>query len=437
MINYFFSVKNEVKNKINITCYYLILGYIISLYINNAPVLTNLLMVLLLIFSLFNVRELGFLNSLQQNPACICITVIFFLQLLSVIYSNNKIEGMAIIVQKTPLFIIPLTFCFLSFKKKIWYKIILFYAIVTTIASLLGFLGGSYNAVINNDSGFLYNDNICSVFSKQAVYFAWYISVAILVFTVYLNEDAQLKQGYKFYIYIAIIWLFFILFMLASRTSMFALIIIWFWYIGKILVQKKKYIEGALLILSLVIGSVVVSKLFPKTLNRFKGTTEINFQYDNKNLENHFNAAYDKSKWNSSNTRAAIWNCAIEIWEENKLIGTGIGDKTNDLLKKYEDKNFLYGINTKKNTHSQYLDILISTGIIGLIIFIIVFFIYPMFILYKRKQQFAFSIFLLLAICLFTENMFDRYQGLIIISFILPLSTKINHKETISVIPHS
>lgn len=436
MINYFFSVKNEVKNKVNIICYYLILGYIISLY-NNAPVLTNILMVLLLIFSLLNIRELGFLNSLQQNRACVSITIIFFLLLISVIYSNNKVEGMAIIVQKTPLFIIPITFCFLNFKKEVWYKIILFYAITTTIASLLGFSAGVYNMLISDDSGFLYNDNICSLFSKQAVYFAWYISVAIIIFTVYLNENYQLKQRYKFYIYIASIWLFFILFMLASRTSMLALILIWIWYLGKKLVQKKKYLEGAIIIFSLIIGSTFVGMLFPKTLNRFKGTTDINFQYDNKNVENHFNATYDKSKWNSSNTRAAIWNCAIEVWRENILIGTGIGDRTPDLLKKYEDKNFLYGINTNKNTHNQYIDILISTGIIGLIIFIVVFFIYPMSLFYKQKKEFAFSVFLLLAICLFTENMFDRYQGLIIISFILPLSTKINPKEAIHSITNS
>jgi O-antigen ligase len=431
MIDYFFSKKKVIKNKINITCYFLILGYIISLYINNAPVLTNMLMVLLLIFSLFNIRELGFLNSLQQNRACISITIIFFIRLISLIYSTDKAEGVTIITQQIPLLIIPLSFCFLEFKKEIWYKIILFYAIVTTVASFLGFLVGAYHMLITNDSGFLYNDNICTLFSKQAVYFAWYISVAIIIFTVYLNENDQLKHRYKFYIYTAIIWLFFILFMLASRTSMLALLLIWVWYLGKKLVQKKKYLESTLLIFSLVIGSIIISKLFPKTLNRFKGTTEINFQYDNKNIENHFNATYDKSKWNSSNTRAAIWKCAIEIWKENKLIGTGIGDRTSDLLKKYEDKNFWYGIHTNKNTHNQYIDILISTGIIGLIIFIIVFFIYPMFLFYKQKQQFAFSIFLLLAICLFTENMFDRYQGLTIISFILPLTTKINHKKAV------
>ena len=168
-------------------------------------------------------------------------------------------------------------------------------------------------------------------------------------------------------------------------------------------------------------------------MNRFNGTTQINYQFDNKNVENHYNAEYDPAKWNGTNTRLAIWTCAYEIVKENPILGTGLGDRTTVLMDKYKEKHFLYAINTKKNTHNQYLDILISMGIIGLLLFLILYFIFPAYIYIKEKNYFALYILLVLAICMFTENMFDRYQGLILIPFILVLSEKVGNKNVGSI----
>ena len=183
--------------------------------------------------------------------------------------------------------------------------------------------------------------------------------------------------------------------------------------------------EVAILGLGLIIGSVVLIKLFPKTLNRFKGTTETEYQFDNQNMENHFNADFDKNKWNSSNTRAAIWTCAMEVWRTQPLFGTGVGDKKDDLKRKFEEKKFWFALHTNKNTHNQYLDVLMSLGLTGLLIFILCYFVYPLWIFIQQKQGFAIMVFLLLALCLITENMFGRYQGIVLIALILPLASKI------------
>jgi O-antigen ligase len=260
---------------------------------------------------------------------------------------------------------------------------------------------------------------------KQAVYFAFYVSAAIIIFIFQLNTSLSQKKSSNAWIYAAIIWLFFIIFMLASRAAMLSLLFILLIYLGSIILQQKKYMEGFILLFSLMIGSVILIKLFPKTLNRFKGTTETSFQFDNKNIENHFNGEFDSAKWNSSNTRAAIWTCAMEVWKAQPVLGTGIGDKNDMLRKKYEEKNFLYAISTNKNTHNQYLDVLMSMGIIGLVVFLICYFIYPFFIFYKRRQIFPVMLFLLLALCLSTENMFGRYQGIVLLALMLPLACKI------------
>jgi len=309
---------------------------------------------------------------------------------------------------------------------KTWKRILLFYASVTTLASMLGFAFGAYMAVTHHDSGYLYNDNISELLlDKQAVYFGFYVNVAILIFIYAVKSEGELNARQKNSVIAALVWLVFISFMLASKTSIACLLLILFLLAVQHIVIKKKYMEGALLIMGLVVGTILVGKFFPKTFNRFKGITETNFVFENRNRENHFNADYNKDKWNSTNTRTALWQCGMEIWKKNFLFGTGLGDRKQTLKEKYTEKHFWYAIDTEKNLHNQYLDIAVSMGLTGLFIFIFIFFAYPLKIFWKNRQGFSIAVFCCLAISFFTENMLDRFQGEIIIAFILPIAAKV------------
>jgi O-antigen ligase len=422
---FFLPVKNEIDHKANLIAYYAILVYILSIFSHYIPVVTNIMMALVFGLSLTFAFKNKMRSSLQKNSALPGIVLFFFAQLLSVLLSDNKQEGFNQLSNVVPFFLFAVSFCFIDFKQETWNRILHFYAAVTVIASIIGFAGGIYHTVTRHDTGYLYNDNICELLGKQAVYFAFYVSAAILIFIFQLTTNQPAKEKPGGWVYPAIIWLFFIIFLLASRAAMFSLLLILLMYMGSRILRRKKYMEGCILLLSLIIGSVVLIKLFPKTLNRFQGTTETNFQFNNKNIENHFNAAFDTTKWNSSNTRAAIWTCATEVWKAQPLLGTGLGDKNDELRKKYEEKNFWFALTTNKNTHNQYLDILMSMGIAGLLIFLICYFVYPFWIFYKQRKIFPAMLFLLLAFCLITENMFGRYQGIVLLAFMLPLACKI------------
>ncbi len=424
MNNYFLPEKNEVKNKINLVLYFTILGYIISLFIKDAPVITNMLMAFILLLSLLSAPTNSYWERFSKNKISAGIIIFYLYQIISVFLSENIQEGLSILILRLPLLILPLSFCFIEFDKKIWNKILLFYALATTLASIVGFVFGLYRTMVENDTGNLYNDNISNIIGRQAVYFALNVGIAIMALVVQLKENPPVIQKHRWLIHVGIVWLLFIVCMLASRTAMFGILLILGLYILNTKIKERKFIEIALLFFSLIIGSIIICKIFPKILNRFKGTTEMNYQFDNKNVENHFNEEYDESKWNGTSTRAAIWKCAFEIWEKEPILGTGIGDRNNELMKKYEEKQFLYGLNTEKNTHNQYLEVLLSMGILGLMVFVIVFFIYPLKIILKQKQTFALGVFVLLGICFITENMLDRYQGLVFIPFILLLSSK-------------
>lgn len=425
---FFLPEKNEINNRTQLFAYYALLIYIVSLFSEYIPVITNIAMVLVFGLSLSLAFKKDAKRVFKDSKVHWGIILFFLLQVISILASDNKNEGGRLLSTSVPFVLFAISFCFLDFSQKNWNRLLYFFAVATTIASLIGFGYGAYKAIITHDSGFIYNDNICFILGKQAVYFAFYVSAAIIIFIVQLTRGAEEGKSTS-WIYAALVWLFGIVFLLASRTAMFSLLLILCGYLGYTLIQKKKYMEMGLLLFSLVIGSVVLIKLFPKTLNRFKGTTETEYRFDNQNMENHFNADFDKNKWNSSNTRAAIWTCALEVWKQSPLIGTGLGDKTDALKKKYEEKEFRFAITTNKNTHNQYLDILMSMGIIGLAFFLCCYFIYPFYIFLQRRKHVGVMLFLLLALCLITENMFARYQGTMLLALLLPLVSKIETKR--------
>jgi O-antigen ligase len=424
-----FVFKDKTKGKFGIIIYYSILCFIVSLFIKDIPVVSNLLMLSIFLLAWVNIPPKQYCPHFLKHPVNIGIIFFFLFHLFSLICSTDKVSGLEVLQKRLPLFILPVAFCLIDFENKTWNKILLFFAISTTVASIIGFSYSSYLAITEHDNGFLYNDNISAIlFGKQAIYFAIYINFAVFIFIYQLLQREEIIRKIRFLIWISIPWLLFISYMLACKTAMFSLFIILLWTVTHYLIRKRKFFEIILISFTIVVAIFLAVRMFPKTINRFKGLTQTEYRFDNQNSENHFNAAYDKSKWSSTNTRIALWACGLEVWKEHLIFGTGIGDRDASLYNKYKQKQFWLALSTEKNTHNQYIDIAVSMGILGLFVFLFVFLVYPLRVFLNQKQSLAISVLLCLAVCFFTENMLNRYQGIVLISLMLPLSEKVFDK---------
>jgi O-antigen ligase len=192
--------------------------------------------------------------------------------------------------------------------------------------------------------------------------------------------------------------------------------------------KQKKYLEGATLIMGLLIGGFLVIKFFPKTINRFKELTYTKFDYRQTGPESHYNMAVDTGQWNGANTRLAVWQCGWELFRQHPFFGIPIGDKKEKLMEIYKKKDFQFAIHTQKNLHNNYLDILVSLGIIGLILFLVSWIILPIRLAWQYRDGLAVLIILTFAIAMITENYFDRSLGGMLFGFFIPflLSDKIS-----------
>ena len=382
----------------------------------------------MLAVTLFDKAIFKKLKPLLTNKTFWFLISPFLIFSLAALYSENILVGGKLLEIRLSLFIFPLVFSLIKIRR-IDFVLFLKSAILMIATILIvGFINqiGLYNQT--GDSGYFYNDNLVSIVEKQAVYYALFINVA-LVSLFSLWNLGEIKKPYEKIIGI----LFFIVFigaqyLLACRTAMLTAILIVLGFVLIILLGKVSKKQVAVLMSCILLFILAMTAVFPKVLKRFNSITNLEYKYDNPNPINHFNGEIKDENWNGLNTRLAIWNCAIEEIKEKPIFGHGLGGVQQSLMKNYEEKNFILARERNHNTHNQYIDILMSNGIAGLIVFF-TFLIFLSLKAIKQKNWLLLGIVFTFALACLTENILSRNQGVLFISFMISINM-INIKKT-------
>lgn len=134
----------------------------------------------------------------------------------------------------------------------------------------------------------------------------------------------------------------------------------------------------------------------------------------------------------STEPRAIIWDCAYDVakTEDTTIKGLGFVATNVAMLNCYEtiedETKSNWFVANKYNTHNQFIDLYLATGVFGVGLFIgglLLIFID------KRKRYFHLSLLLTLVGFCFAENLFHRqigsyYVGFILISLLIASTTK-------------
>ncbi|MBC5992309.1 O-antigen ligase family protein [Pontibacter cellulosilyticus] len=278
-------------------------------------------------------------------------------------------------------------------------------------------LYGIYNYTSNNQTDALYNDNFTSLLEQQSVYIALLINFAIFIIG---YQVVYKRTTYPFILTVGGIFLLFITYLLGSRINIGVLAIVIVGFGFYYLISNKKLLEIATLCLGLIMAGVIIYKVQPQMLNRFKELTYNKYEYSHMGAESHYGMELTEDQWNGANFRLAAWRCGWEIFTENPVVGVGLGDKKDKLFSKYEQKDFRFAIETGKNVHSNYLDVLYGLGIIGFAIFVFTWVILPFMHAFKNKNWLAVVFIFTLACAWVTEIYFDRSLGGMVAGFFIP-----------------
>jgi len=405
-----------LKDKI---LYVLVVIFFVTFYPSHIPSVNVVSVVLLSVYSFIiygSFREK--LSLLRQRKEVLAMAAFYLLHIVSSLCSKDVAEGFSWTVMRIPLFAFPVAFGFVYIKQALKERILFAYAVITTITLLFCFVWGFVASVANNDYSLLYNDNLTHVLDKQSVYIALLANIAIFsfVYLLYVKSPLVAKKGL---VYVSLFILLMAVFFLASRIALITLfgsaICVAVWYT----IQKRKLKLLGLLAAGIVAVLVLLITVFPKTWNRFHELVFTKYEYAHKGEESHFDMPVTADQWNGANIRLAVWHCGWALVKQHPVFGVQLGDKVELMMETYKAKGFDFALETRRNMHNNYLDILVTFGIVGLLLFLWGFLFEPLRQCIRHKDFFGVFVIGAFMLSFIPETYFDRSNGNMAFAFFI------------------
>ncbi len=406
-----------VKEKI---LYALCLLFFAVLFYSRTHTLNGVLIGVLAVYSFFFFSPARQKWTVFKQRKHIWAALLFIAVLLiSIGLSENKGRGFRYLDTRLALFYFPLTIGLLQLTKTFKEKVLLGLAFVTTLVSAICLAYGIYASNFFERPELLYNDSLTNLIARQSIYVSLLVTVSIFIFGHWIFFK-PINTKNKMALLGATLFLFIISYFLASRNMMVVLYAVAIGFLFYYILNRKKYLEGLTLFMALGLGVFLILKAFPQTMNRFKELTYTAFNYESMGKESHYNMEVTANQWNGANFRLAAWPFGWNLFKQHPVLGVGLGDKQEILLKEYGKKNFAFAIATRKNIHNNYLDVAYSTGTIGFLFFMLGWIVLPVFYAAKNKDWLSVLIMAAIAVAFITEVYFDRTIGGMIVGFLVP-----------------
>lgn len=246
----------------------------------------------------------------------------------------------------------------------------------------------------------------------------YYLSLLVLIAKAITLEELH-RQKNKVLNTVIFLTLFLVLVLLSTRTALVLGICITFFYVFKIFKSTAQKITAILTIMFLLVGAFSLNKTLQK---RVADTMKISLN----NLNWQEDWAYQGLA-----LRYQIWDCAIYSLQNNIIFGVGPAEVEQQIKSCSQDKKYhpLIWFNKNRNTtfnaHNMYLEVTLMGGIIGALMFILMFWNTGLFI-FKNSSLSQKYIFIIFAVFFITESILARNIGIILFSFFLFKPTTTN-----------
>jgi O-antigen ligase len=161
-----------------------------------------------------------------------------------------------------------------------------------------------------------------------------------------------------------------------------------------------------------VLSVVLLAILYVNPVSRYRNIQEIS--------ATPFEVKSNQQYKNSIQIRLSLWWLAItSVDEKNFLLGSGTGDVL-DVMKERGQQLAVSNTLNSYDPHNQYLFTLLSHGVVGLMILLMIFTL-PVFITWPQRDYFyLIFLFFCASLCL-TESAMELQKGIVFFSIINPL----------------
>lgn len=396
------------KNKFDSIMGFL-LGSIILVPFKIKPVLIVLFLCYALYF--FVKRKERF--SIKSIKSVGLISLLFVPLISSVFYSYNVERGITYLIRFFPLLCIPLSFAFLKIesKKTIIDTFVPVFVVTNALYVIMMLLYILQLGYLRSEHDLYYYYSFITYEFYHIGDHPIYLSVQFVLALFLLFNSKFFNKVQKIILFAV---LFFGLFFLARKGVILSFFILLPLYLINIIKSKPVMISS----ISIVIIAFFAFMFVPEIKNRYA-------ELWNKE-------SYIKNEVTSTGIRLVLWENSLELIKESPIFGYGIGDIQDLLSQQMKSNGFLVLAERKSNCHNQYLQFVLSFGLIGFAFFIITIFYF--FIKFKNENNILGSTILMFFLFIFMiESYLDRQNGIILFSiFMSILFYKKTNEEVVS-----
>ena len=373
------------------------------------PKLTTILILVLVLAVLFKINKQHFRN-VAIHWEFLVFVLLFVLLIIGLSYTLDIKTGLSKIQTQASLIVIPIILGGLRLNSKDRFDLLDLFSLGVLLTLVICFFNAFYRFFTTNSTYvldefsrrnniFFYNE-FSGFLDLHPTYFSLYLGLAIF----YLIYSFQRKSKYIFLPKIALIAIFFIgLFFTSSKAGIFTFIGITFFYLIYLILKHRKR-PYVIALVALALGTLIFFKIHPTLYQRSaQGLTSFNANYnENKHLNE------------STGIRLGLWKLSYQISKDALLLGYGTGSVQKILNERCIEFNSFSSCENlrNKNSHNQYLNFLLSNGIVFLLMFIAALLLGVVKAVKQRDMIYIFFISFI-ALNFFFESLLQREKGIV------------------------
>jgi O-antigen ligase len=400
-----FLIEDSVANKVS---YYHLALFLLALPFDFFY--SELILISFGIHTLIHLQKDNLRRVLQKPVLVLCS--LFVLSLLAVSYSPDKQEALNIITRQLALLLFPLLFSISNLDMEKYRKnlfcIFGFTCAMTTAylyADALYTLDYFHLPLSSLFTTMFMNHNFSLPIGIHATYLSVYVAFSLILFLYLLIKNEQPGNKWVYIIFSFI--LFAGLVQLSSRAAFTAFLLVingafpFLLFKGK----RRRVFFVAATFFSVCTLLIIVNVDSFKT--RYISELKTDLTNNVKIIEN-------------TEPRLVRWNVTGELIKGSLVIGYGTGSEKQLLKEKYFEKGLYISYLNEFNTHSEYLGVLLRTGIIGLALFLYILYFGFTSAIQKRDLPFL-GFMIIIAVVSVSENILELNKGIFFYSFFFSL----------------
>lgn len=373
-------------------------------------------------------------HELRIDKFFLLSSCFFIWYLIEILFSSNFNDAWFSVEKKTAIIIVPM----ILLSKKILFNNIrsLFFTYLSysvSIAVLICLTASSYTYLIDHNlNEFIYH-NFAGHIGQSAIYFSLLCMISAGYLQLELANKVEMNNTID---YIRLLICSLGILLLASKMHIIFYLIFSLSILITKIIHKKLYLYSTLLLIAVLVLTILFTK--NPIIKRFN---DINI--DRISLLS--KEKYSPDVYLDGLTQRLLWiKFGTEILEENNawLVGVSPGNSKELLNQKITNSNLYTGVkNTNDygylnlNYHNQFMETLVGTGLIGILLLILII-LYLIYISHISKDWLILYGVLLFGICFLSESILERQIGVVSFSiyFALALTRKkdLIHGESIS-----